>query len=441
MRVYPPAAWRAAIACAIVMALSPAALIAITPFFVGPVSQQYGWAQSETLTLYSLPMIVAPLALPLAGRWVDLWGVRVVAIPCFVLYAVTTALVAEMGASEIRLGLAIGLSNMFGFMGSVGVYYKVVSEWFPHHRAVGFSVLIGATGSLAGAVYSPLGQFAVHTLGWRGTYLALGLVILLIGVPTQIFLLSEPGSRTDQPGARIATSDTGTGEPGAHTGADAPSVPLPGMSFLASLWTRRWVSVVFVIVGTSGIVAAVRQNAVALLGERGYSAGLASLSLSALMIASVIGQFVSGVALDRTRTPRAGVLFFACVPVGIAILLTAHGNRWQLMLAMCLLGVVVGAEATVGAYLVSRYFGLRAFAQVQGLTMGIGSLSIGIAPIVLQWAREHSSNYSGALVGALVIGIAVVAVALSLPRYAYPAAEFDPEAARPHRKTESLDNA
>lgn len=409
VRRYPPSAWKAAAACTLAMALSPAALVTTTTFLVEPVARDFGWSQSHALTIFNVPTMLAPLVLPLSGRWVDRWGARRIAVPGTALYALATAVVAVVGASTAQLLLALLAFTLLGYVAILGVVYKVVSEWFPAHRASGYALFIGAASSLGGAVLAPLCQLSVDSLGWRTTYLLLAAGILLIVFPAQLFLLSEPA-----PTPRATGSGTGTEESPEHA-------QLPGVSFTAALRSRAWVVLAAVLVMAAGVAMSVRLNAVSLFGDRGYSAADVSLSVSVLLVASVAGQVLAGVVLDRSRAPRAFAPFMLCLVVGIAMVFAAQEGQWALFLSMGLLGMVIGAESTVGPYLVGRYFGLRDFGQIQGMTLGLVTLvGVGLIPVWAQRTAEQTGGYRTTLFVLAAASLVGFLLTFLLPRYPDP---------------------
>ncbi|WP_062642615.1 MFS transporter [Streptomyces maremycinicus] len=406
VRRYPPSAWKAAAACTLAMALSPAALVTTTTFLVEPIAQDFGWSQSQTLTIFNVPTMLAPLVLPLAGRWVDRWGARTIAVPGTALYALATAVVAVVGASATQLLLALLAFTLLGYVAILGVVYKVVSEWFPAHRASGYSLFIGAASSLGGAVLAPLCQLSVDGLGWRTTYLLLAASILLIVFPAQLFLLSEPA-----PAPRSANDGGGTDRSPVRE-------ELPGVSFGAALRTRAWLVLAAVLVLAAGVAMSVRLNAVSLFDDRGYSATDVSLSVSVLLVASIVGQILAGVVLDRSRSARAFVPFMLCLVAGITVVFAAQGGQWALFLAMALLGAVIGAESSVGPYLVGRYFGLRDFGQIQGMTLGLVTLvGVGLFPVLAQRTAEQTGGYDVTLFALLGVSLLALVLTLVLPRY------------------------
>lgn len=403
LRGYPTPAWKAAIACVLAMALSPAALNPTITFFVEPVAHDFGWSQSQTLTIFNIPTIAAPFVLPLSGRWVDRWGARAVAVPGAALYALFTAAIALAGGNVVLLLLPMFAATAFGYVAIMGVFYKVVAEWFPHHRGSGYSLLIGAATSLGGAIMSPLCRLSIDSLGWRPTYLLIALGILLLVFPAQYFLLSEP---TRDP-ADIAAKKAGRGPR-----------ELPGMPLGATLRSRGWLLMATVMVLIAAVAMSVRLNAVSLFGDRGYSSTTVSLSLSVLLVSSIVGQFLAGVAMDRSRNARTLAPFVVCLVVGTVAIFAATGGTLALLLAMALLGVVMGAESSVAPYLVARYFGLRAFAQIQGMTLGVVALfGVGLSPILFQGAAEATGDYTGPLIALSAVSVLTLALVFLLPRY------------------------
>ncbi|MFF3710813.1 MFS transporter [Streptomyces phaeochromogenes] len=178
---------------------------------------------------------------------------------------------------------------------------------------------------------------------------------------------------------------------------------------------------VLVLTVAAGVAMSVRLNAVSLFGEQGYSATEVSLSVSVMLVASIGGQILAGVVLDRSRTPRAFVPFMVCLVLGMVMVFAATGGMWALFLTMALLGVVTGAESTTGPYLVGCYFGMRAFAQIQGITLGVVSLvGIGVFPVLAQGAAESTGGYTATLIVLTAGSLIVLALSLLLPRYPNP---------------------
>lgn len=408
LRHYPAAAWKAGAACVIAMLFSPVALSTTVTLMVKPMSSDFGWAQSKTLTAFNIPTILAPFILPLAGRMVDRWGARVIAIPGMAVYALGIGAVGLIGASTVQLILVLLVANFAGYTAIFGVVYKVVAQWFPRHRGSGYSLLIGVSASLGGAVLSPVCQLSINAIGWRTTELVIGASILLISFSAQVFLLSQPAPTAET--AETAERQSAAGLPQALDGSR-----IPVGKFLR---TRAWLLLNVMLALSVGVVMSVRLNAVSLFGDRGYSATTVALSVSVLLVGSIIGQILAGFTLDRSRSARDFVPFSVCLLVGTLMIFLANGSVWLLYLSMGVLGLMTGAESTVGPYLLSRYFGLRVFAQLQGISLAISiCVGIGLFPILTEASAESTGGYGAALVVASVLSALSLVLLFLMPRF------------------------
>ena len=86
-------------------------------------------------------------------------------------------------------------------------------------------------------------------------------------------------------------------------------------------------------------------------------------------------------------------------------------------LAAALIGVGAGGEAAITPYLLTRYFGLRAFSTLYGLTWTFYAAAGAIGPVILGRAFDATGSYASLLtVLAAALGLAA-ATNLLLPRY------------------------
>ncbi|AOS39324.1 MFS transporter permease [Pseudomonas brassicacearum] len=416
----PGKARRALLGALVLMVISPAGFSAITPFVTAAFSAATHQTQSEAILIFvAMPLLLGPLILPIAGAWVDRWGARAVTIPAVILYAVTTALIPLASGAPWLLAPLIILAAMFGFMCSLAVVFKVITGWFPEHRGIGFA-LIGILSSFTGAVFSPVFQWLIYGssggdgavsalgqpggIGWSGAYFVMAGLIAVLGIPSGLFLISEPAGRSlgrflPMPVASLRKHD------------------VPGVSLGAAIKTRTWISITFFLAITAAGPMTVRQNSVDFFQQRGFDLGDIALSQSILFMASIVGLLIGGMVLDRSRRPWIIAPLLAMVPMGLIIAYGNHGSVPLLYIAMGALGFATGAESALGPFLIARYFGPKAFAQLQGLTLAICSLSFGLTPFVASVMALAVGSYF--IPFAILIGLTMVAVvaAALLPGY------------------------
>jgi MFS family permease len=397
----PPGAKAALSGCLLLMLVSPSGLSAMTTFVIPSFAKDTGAAESSGILVFvTLPLLIGPIALPFAGRWVDQLGARRVAIRSAILYAALTALIPACGSSVPALAVVMILSSTFGFMAGLAVVFKVISVWLPKHKGFGFA-LIGVAPSAAAAVFSPVFQWLISGsagLGWKGTYLLVAVVIALVAIPTAMFLISEPTA------PRV-------------TGPELELPRLPGIPLPKAIRTRVWISITISLAFAAAGPMVVRQIAVGFFSERGFSEATVSLTLSALFATSVVGLLVGGLVLDRTDRPWVVVPMLAAVPLGLVIAFVNHGSIPLLFVAMILLGFAYGAESSLGPFLIARYFGLTSFAQLQGLTLAISTLSLGLSPYLVSAVESATGSYTVPVIALTVLTVVAVVLAALLPKF------------------------
>jgi MFS family permease len=154
----------------------------------------------------------------------------------------------------------------------------------------------------------------------------------------------------------------------------------------------------------------------ALLTDRGITPGDAALCASLLGGSSVLGRVGVGWLLDHFFGARVALVISLITATGIFLL--AHASSFPAgCLAAALIGVGAGGEAAITPYLLTRYFGLRAFSTLYGLTWTFYAAAGAIGPVILGRAFDLTGSYTSLLVvlaGALALA---AAMNLLLPRY------------------------
>jgi len=128
---------------------------------------------------------------------------------------------------------------------------------------------------------------------------------------------------------------------------------------------------------------------------------------------------VVGWSLDR---------FFGARVAFVVLLITAGGilllARADTLLMGCVaagfIGVGAGGEADITPYLLTRYFGLRAFSTLYGLTWTFYAVAGAMGPVILGRSFDTTGSYT-ALLTVLAAAVALAGgLMLLLPRYARP---------------------
>jgi len=388
--------WRLLVACVLGVSygMSAMGLTYTLGAFVGPLSKEFGWSRQEVLTVTVFATLgVVPASL--AGGWiVDRFGVR----------RFTLLSQLGLGVVFIALGLFVdSLPMLYALyfllpMLSIGTtpitFGKVIAGAFDRQRGFALGLALAGTG-LCAITVPPFAAWVIDEWGWRAGYVAVGLLPLVIALPATWAWIPERH-----------------GDEMADSSRDAVGVAAADAFRSLRFWAMM---LAFFIV--SGAATGLLTNAVPLLTSRGHSPVAAASALSLFGVAVVVGRLLVGWLVDRFWAPLVGLAFL--VPAGLAVLSLIPGDvSWAWILAaLCVAGLATGAEFDLCAYLVIRYFGLRAYGRIYGaLFIAFAAGAGAIGPLFgALYDRFERYDEILAIVGAGYVGCALVL--LSLGRY------------------------
>ena len=386
--------WRVVLAAGIGLLLASGPTLVVTfGVFLKSLSQEFGWSRTQLSLAVSLYTIAGSGAALFIGRLVDQWGARRVIMPAVVLSGLGVLSLAFLSAPLWHFYL------LYLFLGVVGggttamPYAKVIARWFDQQRGLALGVaLVGM--ALGGLIMPPLAQTLITGVGWRHAYAVLGVLAMAITLPVVGVLLVE------SPQGMGLWPD---GAPGPRVGAARQSQE-PGLSRREAWHTGTfWLLVgAFFLLAVSFFGQLI--HLVPLLTDRGVSAPRAALAVSVMAVGSLLGRIGTGYLLDRFFAPSVAIGFFCAAAVG-SFLLWSGVTGGGAVIAVVLMGLAQGAELDLMAYTVSRYFGLRAFAEIYGYTFAAFSLGGVIGPLLMGMGFDAMGSYHVVLGGFVVTAL------------------------------------
>ncbi|MCU1251815.1 MAG: transporter [Edaphobacter sp.] len=348
---------------------------------------------------FSLFNFVGAFWLPGTGVLIDRFGAKRVILVSTLLFGLILCSAWWVGSGLWQLYLLFAVLGIAMSSGPAPVPYGVVvSHWFDRHRglALGLSMMGIGIGSI---VVPMLAQRLITMFGWRMTFVIFGAAVLLLPLPVIAALLqNDPRQR----GLRPDGDDS------------SPASQLPQQDKQGMTWHEIWHSstfwimiCVFTLAG-AGVHGAILHLS-AIFTDRGVTAERAALATSLVGAGALFGRLCSGYLLDRLFAPRVAILFYAATTLGMAILSAGSIGNLALV-ASFLVGCGMGAEVETMGYMISRYFGLRAFGTAYGHAFASYMLA-GSAGVLLMGAgydRFHSyavplAGFCGAMLLTLLL--------------------------------------
>lgn len=358
-------------ACVLGMSLGFTPLFMATlPTLLKAMSEDNGWGRTATSAGISVATLLLAVGMPLAGRLVDLLGVRRVV---FISGALFSALLYAFSLQSGSIGMYLVLSGAMGLC-AIGVtplsYNALLARWFDQRlgTVMGFtSIGLGISYALAPLLAARWSQ----TMGWRGAYVALSLLALIPLVAA--YFLAEPK----------ATSETGL---------PLTQPKAQGLSLREAARTRAfWLILASALLLSTGVNGTV-VHLVALLSDRGYPLEVAARVASVTGLTVLLSKLIVGWLLDRLPIPLIAGTAFVAGAAGILLLQGGGAGPTPFIAALCL-GLAFGAEADIIPFACRRHFGLRAYGQIYGVMNAIFTLGVVIGPLALAVVFDRTGSY------------------------------------------------
>jgi hypothetical protein len=153
-------------------------------------------------------------------------------------------------------------------------------------------------------------------------------------------------------------------------------------------------------------------NLVPMLTSRGVSAQVAAHIQAIMLLTLIVGRVSSGFLLDRFFAPRVSQVFLLAPIAGIAAL-ALGASGWLALVSAMAIGLAVGGESDVIAYLVRRYFGMREYGRIYGTFFSFFGAGASLGPFATSWGVAHSSGGYGTVLWYHVTVLIVTALLLS----------------------------
>ena len=346
--------------------------------FVESLQREFAASRGSVSLVFSLAGFLYFGLGVLTGPLADRFGSRTLSIIGMVMVGLGLCC-AGMAHTLEQVYVAYGLGMGLGVGCSYVPAIAVVQRWFVKRR--GFASGLAVSGIGVGTlVMPPLAAHLVGALGWRHTYVALGVLATVVGVGMASLIENDP-------------RDRGLAPDGDALQAGEAQRVQKGFSVRGAVRSRRFVGLyaACLICAFGLFVPFVHLIPFAL--DHGVAQSRAVLLLGAIGVGSTAGRFLLGDLADRCGRELTLVLMFA----GMALVLLCWifaAVFWGMALFALAYGVVYGGFVAVLPALVMDYFGGRNVSGIIGILYTSVALGTLIGPSAAGFAFDVSHSYT-----------------------------------------------
>jgi len=391
------AGWSLPPVAALGVAVASAPPYALGMFFA-PLEQEFGWSRAQTSSGLFALSAVAIVTIPLIGRLVDLHGARRIAVPSLILFA---AAFAALGLAQPAIWTWWALWMLLALAGagvSPVVWTAAVASRFDKGRGLAMAITLSGAG-IGTAAAPVLSNWLIDSYGWRAAYAGMGMLFAAVMLPLMLLFFYGAGdlARRSAPGQ------------GAHAVQNLPGMTV-GEGLRHGKFQRLVVATFLIAFGLLALVV----HFVPIVTSAGLSTSQAAAAAALIGAGSITGRLFAGFLLDRTSATLVGTAAFL-LPVFVALaLLQWAGDAAMIVPIALLLGLSLGSEVDVVAYLASRHVGLKRFGALFGICMSAMALATGVGPWVAGLIFDAFGNYDYFLIAAAPLFLTAALLIASL---------------------------
>jgi MFS family permease len=372
-------------------------------YFEQPVSSGgFGWTRSSMMLGFPLAALATIWAGPLLAhrfrpRTLILFGSAATALS-FAGFA------AMRGELAVYYGL--WLLYMIGYICSGPIPHQVlISRWFHkmRGRAMGLMYVgVGLGGALSAQyVARPLSE----TLGFRAALAIIGGSMFLVWPFALRVLRDSP--------AEMGLEADGT------TPGTAPTTER-ALTLRELLRSPAFWLILAGSICSIGAIGAVNQHMKLIFKDRGfwpqatlnYAFGQA---LFVIMVSSISGRVVVGWTADHLSKKWLTFAMYSLVAATIPLLLAVRPPGTPYLFS-ALFGLAMGADYMLIPLIASEQFGAASLARVMGIVLPADMIGLTWMPFGVSIVREHTGNYSAALLTTFALAACGAALIAMLPK-------------------------
>jgi MFS family permease len=352
------------------------------------VQAEFGVARADASLPYTLTMIGFGFSGILMGRLSDRFGIMVPVIVGTIALALGYA-AAGSAASLWQYTLVQGLLIGVGSAATFAPLLAHTSLWFTRRR--GIAIGIFASGNyLAGTVWPPIVQHFIASVGWRDTYVGIGVFCAVTMLPLAL-LLRRPPPLIDAAAVGFRTI--------------TPSTNALGLA-PATLQT------LLIIAGLSCCVAMSmpQVHLVAYCGDLGYGAARGAQMLSLMLGCGIVSRLTFGFVSDRIGGLRT--LLLGSTLQGLSLLLfLPFDDLVSLYIISALFGLFQGGIVPAYAMIVREYFPAKDAGARVGAVITATLFGMALGGWMSGAIFDLTGSYKAAFVNGIVFNLVNVSIA------------------------------
>ncbi len=380
--------------------------------FVIPMGEALGMSRAAFGWLQTTRRVSSGVTSFVVGRVLDRYGPRGLVVVAALIIGGCLLAISRVHASWQFMAL-FGVMGLTGLAAPNSLITSVpVAKWFRRRRGRALALATMGAG-IGGIIFLPVTQWLLGGLGWRNTWIAMGLIFMAIVIPVAFFFLrrqpEDLGLRVDgdPPVAPVA----GVSAPGGRPETEEAAWTVRQALHTTAFWKLM---AVFAAAGLANGSAGLHR--IPYWVEKGFDPQIVSFAFAADAGGAATMAFIAGMLVDRFPVRFVGAASYLGFVVAMLLMLAGR-NELFLFGSTIIYGLSVGAGMILHSYIFANYFGRAFLGSIRGIVMPVTLVAAGVGGPLSGYLRDASGSYVSSwwLIIGLCLGSAVLVASAKPP--------------------------
>lgn len=284
----------------------------------------------------------------------------------------------------------------------VGVFYlnatlipvsMMITNWFVKKRGLAMSMAMAGIG-IGGFIFSPVVTYFLNTYGWRVTYRLMALIVLLLALPTALFVLRK---NPEEMGLKAYGAD----EAQSTSKKTAKAVSCVTLSVPQSK-TKLFFLLMLAGMFTNGIINSGSLGQFPPAMEEMHGAAVQATIISLYSLIGIFGKLILGWINDKFGIVTS--ITFGCVTFGLSFVFMLMGSNIVMLYTMAFFYGMGNAIGTVIPPLItSTIFGSEKYGEAYGITNSASQIGLSVGSLFIASIYDIAGSYSPAWIILIIL--------------------------------------
>ncbi|MFH0068178.1 CynX/NimT family MFS transporter [Peribacillus sp. NPDC056705] len=395
-------AWWIMVASAAIYAASVGIIVSCAGLLYRAVAEDFNVGVSEISLYTSLMYFTITILLPFAGKVLNKFDIRYILTIAGIINALAFGLMGTYHSvfPFYISGIALGIGSTFLIYGSIPL---IMNNWFKVKVGTSLGIAMAFMG-VGGAIFALITGGLIESIGWRSTYMVLGVIVAILILPFSIFVIRSKPEQLNMTAYGADEVDTNA--------SNVPKTPETGILKSAAMKTSAFY-LVMLFTGLFGLASTVSFHVPNFVQSVGFTATMAATGVTCVTIGQTGGKFLLGAINDKFGIKAA---LFAGIGGGmlgvVALLISDSFGIGMLYAGALLFGIGFSGSTLLPPVVIREVFGGRDYASIYTTIMSASTLGVAFGTTLFSYIYDSTGSYFTVFI--IVIVLFIITISSSL---------------------------